>query len=50
MQNFVNKTASKILFVMMMIVSTHIFAWIYPEHRDITLLGVQKLDHEDRAL
>jgi hypothetical protein len=24
-------------------------AWIYPEHRDITLLSVQKLDHHYRA-
>ena len=25
------------------------YAWIYPEHRDITLLGVQKLDQENRS-
>jgi len=26
------------------------FAWVYPEHRDITLLAVQKLDSERRAI
>jgi len=26
------------------------FAWIYPEHRDITLLAVQKLDRQRRAI
>ncbi|MFQ5960225.1 MAG: hypothetical protein ACE5MG_02430, partial [Candidatus Methylomirabilales bacterium] len=26
------------------------FAWIYPEHRDITLLAVQKLDPQRRAI
>ncbi len=26
------------------------FAWIYPEHRDITALAVQKLDPERRAI
>ena len=25
-------------------------AWIYPEHRDITVLAVQKLDPERRAI
>ena len=26
------------------------FAWVYPEHRDITLLAVERLDPEQRAL
>jgi len=26
------------------------FAWLYPEHRDITVLSVQKLDPERRAI
>jgi hypothetical protein len=25
-------------------------AWVYPEHRDITILAVQKLDSERRAI
>ncbi len=49
MQYFVNKTASKIIFIMILIGCSNTFAWIYPEHRDITLLGVQKLDQENRS-
>ena len=26
------------------------FAWVYPEHRDIAVLGVEKLDAERRAI
>lgn len=40
----------KTLFLIVLVVSSNSFAWIYPEHRDITLLAIQNLSEEDRLL
>jgi len=48
MQNFITKSASSIIFFILVIGYTNTFAWIYPEHRDITLLAVQKLNSQNR--
>ena len=37
-----------ILMFMALVINCH--AWVYPEHRDITLLAIQKLDSSHRAL
>jgi hypothetical protein len=36
--------------LVIMTISVRSFAWVYPEHRDITLLAIQKLDSAHRAL
>jgi len=43
MKHFVTKTNSRIILLILLIGYTYSFAWIYPEHRDITLLAVQGL-------
>jgi hypothetical protein len=48
MHQFISKTASKIIFLLILLGFNYTFAWIYPEHRDITLLAVEKLDHPYR--
>ena len=45
-----NKFAIKLVFLIAILLSSNTFAWIYPEHRDITLLAVQKLNEQNRAL
>ena len=37
-------------FLIILLLSGQTFAWIYPEHRDITFLAVQKLDPGRRAV
>jgi hypothetical protein len=37
------------IFLLPIIFINYSYAWIYPEHRDITLLAIQKLDRENRA-
>ena len=49
MQRIVTKTASRIIFLIIMVGYSYTFAWIYPEHRDITLLSVQNMDQHYRA-
>jgi hypothetical protein len=42
----------KVFYLILLTVLTHSnsFAWIYPEHRDISLLAIQKLSPENRAI
>ena len=49
MQRFITKTASRIIFLIILVGYTNTFAWIYPEHRDITLLAVQNLSEQNRS-
>jgi hypothetical protein len=37
------------IFLLPLIFINYSYGWIYPEHRDITLLAIQKLDPENRA-
>ncbi len=39
-----------LILFMIIILSPASFAWVYPEHRDITLLAIQKLDSSHRAM
>jgi hypothetical protein len=50
MQRYISKTVSRIMFLLIMVGSTYTFAWIYPEHRDITLLAVQNLNQKHRSI
>ena len=36
--------------IVIFLFNTSVFAWVYPEHRDIALLAIQKLSPEYRAL
>jgi hypothetical protein len=36
--------------LLLMFVQSPAFAWVYPEHRDITLRGIQKLDPRQKAV
>ena len=49
MYRYFFRTASRIIFLIIILGFTHSFAWIYPEHRDITLLGVQNLNPQYRS-
>jgi hypothetical protein len=40
---------STLIILMIFSVSVHCNAWVYPEHRDIMLLAIQKLDSAHRA-
>ena len=46
---FNQKIVLKTILLIILIGYGSSYAWIYPEHRDITLLGVQKLDRENRS-
>ena len=42
-------TLQAVLFLILLVGYTYTFAWIYPEHRDITLLAVQDLNPQYRV-
>ena len=47
--NSIKKVFPRLVILLTCIVPINIHAWIYPEHRDITLLAIQKLETENRA-
>jgi hypothetical protein len=49
MCHFNQKIVIKIVLLIVLTGFSNSYAWIYPEHRDITLLGVQKLNQENRS-
>ena len=49
MQRFITITASRIILLIILVGYSNTFAWIYPEHRDITLLAVQNLNQQNRS-
>ena len=49
MHFFITKATFRIIVFIILAVYTNTFAWIYPEHRDITLLAVQNLSHQNRS-
>jgi len=48
MGKVISKLSFRLIILLTIIGCGKTFAWIYPEHRDITLLGVQKLDSKMR--
>ncbi|MCK5699937.1 MAG: hypothetical protein KAI29_02240, partial [Cyclobacteriaceae bacterium] len=44
------KVVRNIIFVFILIGNCNILAWIYPEHRDITLLAIQNLSQQNRTI
>lgn len=50
MRCFTTKTTTNILFLIILFVYTNSSAWIYPEHRDITLFAIQKLSLQNRSI
>ena len=40
----------KLYFFFLLLISNNTFGWIYPEHRDIALLAIQKLSPEYRSI
>lgn len=39
-----------ILFVLFLLINKELYSWVYPEHRNITLLAIKKLDSDYRKL
>jgi hypothetical protein len=49
MRYYHTNAASRLFYIVILIAYSHAIAWIYPEHRDITLIAVHNLDPQYRA-